>query len=281
MLAHEHVPFFSDIGARLVVHGVEPGWPGRRPARVYGDADERKRLRGRPYELDTAVDDVGEHFRMRFNEDAPDFQILQTKRDERHLLLLAAEPGVRESKERLLCGHDERHWFISAIGEPVSTVEAARRALLPPLLRHKGLNKSTLKSRANEVFKRQGEWFFVPVKDELLLAVISREPVHPDEPIQRGARSKPHRVQALVRFGGTAVVLNGGREYSEREWEDKLRADPDFQRRAGRVERRTKDMKVYVRGKIRHPDHATIELHGWHEVMMNGEIFSTSVTFYD
>ena len=26
---------------------------------------------------------------------------------------------------------------------------------------------------------------------------------------------------------------------------------------------------VYVRGHIRHPDHATIMLHGWHQVIMN------------
>ena len=28
---------------------------------------------------------------------------------------------------------------------------------------------------------------------------------------------------------------------------------------------------VYVRGRIRHPDHATITLHGWHRVLMNTE----------
>ena len=28
---------------------------------------------------------------------------------------------------------------------------------------------------------------------------------------------------------------------------------------------------VYVRGRIRHPDHATITLHGWHQVVMNTE----------
>jgi hypothetical protein len=28
---------------------------------------------------------------------------------------------------------------------------------------------------------------------------------------------------------------------------------------------------VYVRGRIRHPHHVTITLHGWHRVMMNTE----------
>jgi hypothetical protein len=28
---------------------------------------------------------------------------------------------------------------------------------------------------------------------------------------------------------------------------------------------------VYVKGRIRHPDHATIFLNGWHRVLMNTE----------
>ena len=28
---------------------------------------------------------------------------------------------------------------------------------------------------------------------------------------------------------------------------------------------------VYVRGRVRHPDHATINLRGWHRVVMNTE----------
>jgi len=28
---------------------------------------------------------------------------------------------------------------------------------------------------------------------------------------------------------------------------------------------------VYVHGRIRHSDHATITLHGWHQVVMNTE----------
>jgi hypothetical protein len=28
---------------------------------------------------------------------------------------------------------------------------------------------------------------------------------------------------------------------------------------------------VYVKGRVRHADHATITLHGWHRVVMNTE----------
>ena len=33
----------------------------------------------------------------------------------------------------------------------------------------------------------------------------------------------------------------------------------------------TANTLVFVRGKVRHPDHKTIVLHGWHQVLMNTE----------
>lgn len=290
MLATELIPRFADIGAKLIVEGVERREFRRGMFRdvVLAESDNGAEFIGRfrrqiarPYELDiTGEGTRDEAFRLRIREDAPDFRILQARRDERHLLLYAAgnRQGTNVGAERLLCGHDERHWFVAAVGEPVSTVMAARRALLPPDLRHKGLNKSTLTTRANKVFKRQGEWFFVPVTDTATLTYLNVLPIFRYEPIQRGARSKPHRCEELVRMGGTSVVLYKGVEYAN---EMAARAsEPDGQIR-GRVERRTKDMKVFVRGKISHPDHATIVLDGWCEVLMNGEIVSSSVTFYD
>jgi hypothetical protein len=32
-----------------------------------------------------------------------------------------------------------------------------------------------------------------------------------------------------------------------------------------------RDPEVYAQGAVRHPDHATIRLHGWHRVLMNTE----------
>ena len=32
-----------------------------------------------------------------------------------------------------------------------------------------------------------------------------------------------------------------------------------------------RNLGVYVKGRIRHPDHASIRLYGWHRVLMNTE----------
>lgn len=280
MNALELPKHFERIGARLVVYGEQPRRYGppvilRDPA--HRDPRAFRPSRNQPYALDIRTDEKGEHFRLDVRVDAPNFEILQAQRDERHLLLFAKEKGAGGG-ERLLCGHDERHWFVSSIAERVSTVDAARKALLPRELRHQGLNKSTLKSRHNDVFKRQGEWFFVPVTDARLLDMLNALPIHEHEPIQRGAQNKKHWCQELVRTGGVTVRLAHGREYSSAEWAD---LDPKVRARLGRVEERTKDMTVYVRGRIEHPDHATITLRGWHQVLLNGELVSSNVTFYD
>lgn len=287
MLATELIPFFASMGARLKVTGEQwRRWGG--PARLQPHPDEvlhfERPRGGRPFTLDIRQDKEGEHFWLGVTPDAPDFRILQVRKDERHLLLYAAgnRQGTNVGAERLLCGHDERHWFTAAVGEPVSTVMAARRALLPKELRHKGLNKGIIKSRHNDVFMRQGEWFFVRVTDPATLALIETLPMHHNEPIQRGARNKPHRVQDLVRVGGQQVVLMGNKEYTDEQYQDLMRDAEWRKAHQGRnAQRRVKDMTVYCRGRVSHADHATIVLDGWHSVFVNGEIVSANVVFYD
>ena len=103
----------------------------------------------------------------------------------RHLLLLA-EGGA--SRDRFVCGHDERHWFVAAVPGAPATVAAALQALKPGAV-------------------RQAEGFFVPAPEAC-----------PDPWLV--LRREPH---------------------------------------------------VYARGRVRHPDHATIRLDGWHRVFMNTE----------
>ena len=40
-----------------------------------------------------------------------------------------------------------------------------------------------------------------------------------------------------------------------------------------------RDAAVYVRGEVRHPDHKTVYLEGWHRVFMNTENRSMAMRF--
>jgi hypothetical protein len=48
------------------------------------------------------------------------------------------------------------------------------------------------------------------------------------------------------------------------------------------ISTRIRNPRVFVRGHVRHFDHATIELRQWHRVYLNAEFFGTEkVTFLD
>lgn len=241
---------FANIGARLRVRRV------------------RQLQNSQSFDLDIARDKNGEHFRLSIAGNAPDMNVLQANRAGRHLLLHATGP---DGGERFLCGHDERHWFVAAVSERVSTVTDAKRALLPVALRDAGLTPDTLARRHTDAFLRQGEWFFVPTDRDL-----SKCPILHQEPLVRGRGGKPHLVSELVRFGGTPVVLHRGREYTPEQWETFHATNP-----GAFGQRLMKDPEVYARGFVRHADHATLSLKGWHRVYPNSEARSINVSFYD
>lgn len=257
---------FARIGATLVVQPMRkaPAW-NRNPRR---------------YDVNVLTNPkLGEHFVIAATSDAPDMRVLNTDPDDRHLVLHIA--GAKGG-ERFLCGHDERHWFAAAVGERVSTVRDAKRALLPKPLREAGLLDRTISARHNDTFKRQGEWFFVPINEGLLKARGHFGTILTNEPLLRNRNAKPHLCSEVVRFGGTPVVLYRGTEYTMEAWDrflEGLRASHD--RPTGRVLNVVKDPEVYVRGQVRHPDHATLVLHGWHRVHANAEMRSENLSFYD
>ena len=181
---------FARIGARL---RVEDGTGGRR--RPVGD-----RLR-----LDVREDDDGEYFEIAARPGAgAKVEVLDVRRDDRHLLLLVREGG---EKAKFLCGHDERHWFVAAVPEsaPVGTVPAAKEALKPPEVvdaqARLGLGAKSQGRRKNDAYRRQGEWFFVPAPR----LSVPPDRVLRDEPITRGNGSKPHRLESCYRSGGEPV----------------------------------------------------------------------------
>ncbi len=230
-----------------------------------------ERLLHEGYTVDIATDRRGSYFDIAVGRNVPDFEVLQTRPKERHLLLFSRDG------QRFLCGHDERDWFVAGIPEAVSTVRDAKRALMPPEVRRLAgrVRPSATTKRKNRVFKRQGEWFFVPTDRE-----FPEEFVLHHEPLQRTAGSKPHICEELVRSGGELVYLVDGGVYRQAQYWKKRKEDALFSLR--RAETRVRNPEVYVRRSVRHPDHATLRLDCWHRVRINAElIHGTSVTFLD
>ena len=154
--------------------------------------------------IDVRRDRDREHFELRLPNTAS-AAVLDADKSARHLLLLVTTDG---EKSRFLCGHDERHWFVSAIPEAASgvvTVRNAMEALQPAAVRaaaHQIRPKERLRRRT-KVFRRQGEWFFVPVSD------LEPDPrlVLRREPLSRG-RGTPHIMEFAFRRGGTTVYVS-------------------------------------------------------------------------
>src|SRR3990172_2786841 len=236
--------------------------------------EEGTRWRAAPpsdsFTIDIKHDRRGEYFEIRQGEEAPELELLQAKPKERHLLLYAKDGG------RFLCGHDERHWFVAGIAGAVSTVRAAKQSLLPNAIweQVKNLSPGEVDKRRNGVFKRQGEWFFVPTDRKIPDKFILR-----NEPLQRTSRSKPHICQELYREGGDMVYIVGGKELSEEEYSKRKKNDPTFDK--GRLRTMLRNPNVFVRGYVRHEDHATIRLENWHRVFINAEFTTSAVSFLD
>ena len=197
-------------------------------------------------------------------------EVIDLRASMRHLLLLVRQKG---EKSKYLCGHDERHWFVAGIPEtaPVGTVHQAMESLQPlevqSALGKKRVPGKKINRRKNSAFVRQGEWFFLPVPK---MEVDARF-VLQNEPLSRGAGSKPHLVDECYRTGGETVYVchrhPTGLLYDE--YREVLARSKRAKNWGWTVMRRNPG--VYVRGRVRHPDHATILLQTWHQVVMNTE----------
>jgi hypothetical protein len=247
---------FERIGARLKV--VD------RPRRRFGTSPSL-------LTLDIGSDRRGEFFEIAPQTGTdPKVEVISVRPSNRHLLLLVRED---DAKNKYLCGHDERHWFVAGIPEaaPVGTVRQAMEALQPREVQNavarRGVSGKARNRRKNPAFIRQGEWFFLPVSN----IAVDEALVLKNEPLSRGNGGKPHWVDSCYRTGGETVhvcnrhpngvtsaqykkILSGNRNAKNWGWRT-------MQRNPG----------VYCRGRVRHPDHATITLHGWHQVVMNTE----------
>ena len=94
------------------------------------------RRSGRPLSIDVLHDRRGPLFHISVDREQADLDVIDVRPEKRHLLLLA-RMGLKGSKEKFLCGHDERAWFVAAVPNDrgVSNVRTALEALKPPLVR--------------------------------------------------------------------------------------------------------------------------------------------------
>jgi len=244
---------FACLGARLKVTETSRRW-GR---------DSRAGI-------DIGTDGRGEFFEIRLAPaERVEYEVVDLREDLRHLLLLGREG---DEKRKFLCGHDERHWFVCAVpGKSVAGVLTAFRALQPPLVKyvtHVNLKRrKNLFRRRNEAYVRQGEWFFVPAP----AMKVDERLVNRNEPLTRGGVGKPHVCQYAYRTGGHAVYVSqkfpGG--VGESEYARIIAENP--RARGWRWQRMVREPLLYVRGAVRHDDHKTVVLEGWHRVVMNTE----------
>jgi hypothetical protein len=253
MNAHDFEGKFARVGARV---RVEEG--------------ALRRSGGGGVSLDVQEDGRGEVFTIQTRSGDLRMEIVDLRPRERHLLLLVEEDGL---KQKFLCGHDERHWFVAAVPEVsgVRDVPSAMEALKPAEVRaaqeRKRVRNRDRSRRRNEAYVRQGEWFFVPAPD----LVVDEKTVFRNEALSRGAGSKPHVAEFCYRHSGTTLYVcdqfRGG--VGEDQYRRMLRTVEGCRNWNWEVRRR--DATVYVKGRVSHADHKTIVLACWHRVLMNTE----------
>jgi hypothetical protein len=265
----------------------------RQFARIGADLEivERPFVRGRNgatnFSLDIQEEGRKEFYMLEIAKPAIetiDFQVLNARVDLRHLVLMAKNvSGEVVSKEKFLCGHDERHWFVAGLPETgVTDVRTAMEALKPRAAHfaqlRAGVKAKNRNKRHNAGFIRQGEWFFIPEPNFLQ---HPQDEILKNERLSRGAGSKPHIVAEMLQRGGQRVYVNwrtqvtiNAAQYEHRLQRGKL-GDPKVWHPQWMTS------EVLVRGTVRHSDHKTITLKGWHRVVMNAEPSSNNLRFLD
>ena len=144
-----------------------------------------------------------------------------------------------------LCGIDERQLFIAQVPKHITTVAMAHKEL-------KGATVETADGKAPGRTIRQGEFFFLNLSPEELRALnedirkkraIVKSKIAIGEAIGHPS-ANPHTADELISY--TAPVLEHGFPVN-------------------------RERNVYVRGSVRHRDHATVKFGSWRKVLKNNE----------
>jgi len=285
---------FKAMGARLSI--------GENPVPNVRRSDE---LEGSSIIVNVINDKKGQMFDVRYRG-IVDISVIDLQPDDRHLVMLAKlidpnKPHQDPEKVKFLCGHDEREWFSCQLNnQSVTTVNTAKLSLRPDAVkqshRKKKVKYKDRIKRKNEGSLRQGEWFFVPanIGDPEMDIILRNEPLMVSN--SRGG-SKPHVAQFAFRTGGENVYvpqlpfsmmrddgvnidherLSAG--LTERERKKYFRENPKS--KAWNWTHQVRNPTLYVKGTIRHPDHATLKLRQWYQVHMNREIRGKFNVFLD
>jgi len=232
------------------------------------------------FDINILEDRKGEYFLLQLANPELDVGVVDLRPGDRHLLLLIREPQNNDIiKHKYLCGHDERHWFVAAVPSQggVKDVPSAMEALKPPIVRQQQIQKKVkgrnLQRRKNKAYIRQGEWFFIPVP----YLYPPDSAIFKNEPIRRGS-GKPHMGEFLYRTGGEMVYVNSKfpNGLTQSQYDALCKRSPKFLKQNWTV--MVRNAGVYVKGRVWHPDHATIILPTWHQVEMNREFQAPSMS---
>lgn len=227
-----------------------------------------------------------EYFRLWLGAEDNNVRVLDVDSKQQQLLLLVKEPkrkfkrratkyGIisREKREGLkveeeivlitddssrkyLMGMDEKHLFVCQIpekGRVVNKVAEAHRDLKP---------KETRGTKE----KRQGEFFFLEVDNKEINEI--------DEKIKCLAKDKLGREIFRAKNKSLNTIMKklekgaGSGAYNFHNDGLGPRGNPHI---AENILVKDKE-KIYVKGKIRHPEHSTINLLTWHRVYKNAEV---------
>ena len=201
----------------------------------------------------------------------PNIEILalDTKPKEEATLILIRDndaPHGEKNIAKMLLGHDERQLYVAAVPTTAKTVLDAKDKLKPGRVHaaedKAGVKKKDRNKHRNKARIRQGDWFFVPVTD---ISRIDEKLIKKNQPLRRGGGGNAHMLEEVVEMGGRVGWERRGHFITDDQYA-KLESDEQ------RGYRRTRlNPTVYVRGKVRHPEHKTVKLNGWHVVVPNTE----------
>jgi hypothetical protein len=204
-----------------------------------------------------------------------ELQVLQTRKDIRHLLLMAKNKK-HNTHEKFLCGYDERHWFLVGVDDDVRNVDHAMASLKPGYINFRQkitkVKPKNINKRHNKAFIRQGEWFFLPYyrlnsnnliiyKNHSLGGHICDE-VYED--VVETYFHHKHAPDGMLDWTYKKFLKKHPHVHPKKGWSYSVSL-------FGR----------YARGHVRHKDHQTIYLNDWHIVLKNRQKNTPGNVFLD